>query len=234
MRKFLKFAGVAIATFIGVWVIIFIVFNFIIGKSEPDAEKRRAPQVKEAVFEAARDTITENSRKAMGALAAYMVVQGFFQLTELGAIAENNRAPSKTAFCDNFRNLYYGRDDSPEKDAPLDMLSKEIADAYAGPPRGNATWKEHATQPVPYSGYLFLDDPYVTDWNKECGLVAYPAEYGVTGRYIFWIGKDPGGRYADPKAGLGQPPTLLAPEDSPLHPKGAVKWKPLTPKTRLW
>ena len=116
----------------------------------------------------------------------------------------------KTQYCNNFRNLCYGF---------RGVLPREIADAFAGPAAGMPTVDGAAATATPYAGYLFLEDPGITDWNKSWGLIAYPVQYNRTGKDILCLNEEGVGVMNQEKRAGGLPkdgemPRLLTANES--------------------
>lgn len=125
-----------------------------------------------------------------------------------------NRRESK-GYCDNFRNLHYGRGSSGEQ---LLLISKSAADAFAGPPTGSPTSGDAPTSPIPYQGYVFLEDPSLgpDDWANDFALVAYPIEPGKTGSSIYLIDTEGTVFVKWAEADATGKPVLLKPGESPF------------------
>lgn len=170
------------------------------------------------------DGLTGNDETAVSALKAYATAQVTFQV---GKLNERSDAGAKgKSFCDNFRNLYYGRVDGME----LHLIALDMADAFAGRTTGKDTVGNAGKTPIPYDGYLFLEDPGMLGKTDQFGLVAYPAQYGVTGSAIYWIGAEGEVLKLDParrkvKAEQGKMPPLLLKSESPLVSRDG--WEPL-------
>lgn len=222
---------------IGVAAVIVAAVYFLFFSGSAEKSPHPAPQVRQpsslrpapTIDEASRSAIRANYKAVLGTLATYAVAQDMFKKAGLGAVVGNNPPGLEAAYCDNFRNLYYGSAGGVgEDDAPLDFLPREVADAFAGGASGNATRRNPSETAAPYAGYLFLDDPGVTDWAENCGLVAYPARYGQTGTLIFWVDTQANVLAMDPMSEAGKTPPLITASDSPLHREGAKKWRPLT------
>lgn len=152
-------------------------------------------------------------------LSEYHRAQGTFKSRDF---AKSINLPSNNkGYCDNFRNLYYGLDDQEQR---LGLISKDMADAFAGQTNGATTQGKENDKSLPYKGYIFLEDPYVVEnklWDEQFALVAYPRSY-TYGTNIWWIGKN--GNLLRLSVEHGQEPGLLTPEQSPLHPKCKVRW----------
>lgn len=128
-----------------------------------------------------------NEYAAVAALKAYLTAQVTYQVGKQGKVKGNSRTGDR-GYADNFRNLYYG---NPANDAGknLHLITKAMADAFAGPTRGaetvaSPTAPEAAAKA--HNGYLFLE-PADINYAKTCALAAYPEKLGVTGDKIFWI-----------------------------------------------
>lgn len=161
--------------------------------------------------------IRVNEEFAVAALKRYGTAQVQFQRARAGA------TPGLTAagrgYCDNFRNLHYGPD---PKGKPLRLIDKDFADAFGrpAPATGGASGES-----VPRHGYVFVDDPYLTErrlWDAEYGLFAVPAQPGKTGWSMFWIGKDD--RVLRHNLPVGEETPTVRPEDSPFHPGAGSEW----------
>lgn len=159
--------------------------------------------------------VAANEETAISALKAYATAQVTFQV---GKLNERSDAGAKGKFfCDNFRNLYYGRVDGKE----IQLISLAMADAFAGRTTGKDTVGNAGKTAIPYKGYLFLEDPGMLGKADQFGLVAYPAQYGVTGNTIYWIGTEGEVLKLDPakrkvKAEKGKMPPLLQKGESPF------------------
>lgn len=171
------------------------------------------------------------SRLVSGELSALSCLRNYHaaQLVVSSAATANvrNNVGRSTKYCDNFRNLYYGK--SKTGDA-MQLFPKEFADAFAKSTRGMDTAGECAIKASPYNGYLFFEDPFMVesgDWNENFALVAYPSEFGVWGRKIFWI--DARGQVFSTETNQekGSPPQLLRVEESPLFPGCTRDWEGL-------
>lgn len=161
-----------------------------------------------------------NESTAVTLLRAYDRSQRLFKLRGWAAVPGNNRRA--TGYCDNFRNLFYGRD---ERGEPLRLVSKGMADAFAAPSGGAAVADEAEGASAAFAGYVFLEDPFIAGnelWESKYGLVGYPVISGRTGTRMFWI-DDAGDILASPcTEGAFR---LLTPERSPLHPEGRHLWE---------
>lgn len=130
----------------------------------------------------------------------------------------------ESRYCDNFRNLYYGKDDKGNR---LVLIAPAMADAFAGPTQGTPTPEDAQLTSVPYQDYVYLEDPYVVNnrlWENEYGLVAYPVRPQRTGYHVFWIASD---QTVLKRKSNETTFRLLSEEESPLHPEGRKLWKGL-------
>jgi hypothetical protein len=169
----------------------------------------------------------EREALAVSALEQYAIAQVVFQVGRQGRNQVNTLSGSK-GYCDNFRNLHYGL---PVGGAAgidyLSLLSKEIADAFAGPAKGAPTFPGHNPAAVPYKGYLFLEDPFIAQkhgFDQDFALVAYPASK-ESGANIYWMGQA-GQIYFRPalsESGEFILPGSLGPQETPQTPQGLLK-----------
>lgn len=125
-------------------------------------------------------SVYENESTAYEALNHYAAAQSFYS----NATGKNNdqKAPR---YADNFRNLHYDR----EKDGgKVDLIVKKMADAYYSAASATPTieTEEKPGAQSPYMGYYFVEDPAITDWNREFALYAIPAS-PEAGDHILWI-----------------------------------------------
>lgn len=167
-------------------------------------------------------TMMSNEAAAVAGLRNYSRAQIVFEnggLAEIGGNSVRN-----VGYCDNFRNLYYGKNAFGHR---LSLILKDMADAWAGHTRGAPTRIDHENDGEAYWGYLYLEDPYVAGnglWETRFGLLAYPKYPQRTGYHIFWIGTDGDVLYRPgAKGGF----SLLTEEQSPLHPAGKNEWHEL-------
>lgn len=150
-------------------------------------------------------------------LRRYADAQTRFLADKLAEVPGN--AGAGAGYCDNFRNLFYGKD---EKGEPLALIPREMADAFAGPGTpapGGATAVSKS-----FKGYVYLEDPFIVNrglWGSRYGLVAYPIRPGGTGTKLLWIGED--GTVLSSSC-WDREHTLLREDQSPLHPKGRNLW----------
>lgn len=132
------------------------------------------------------EQIEENEKNAINALKFYTTAQVMFQVKGHGKDPANTASGAK-GYADNFRNLFYAADKDGK---PLEFISEGMANAFAGPTAGvpvsTASDRTPANTATPYNGYLFLEPPGL-DTATSFALVAYPVEFGVTGRRIFLV-----------------------------------------------
>lgn len=167
--------------------------------------------------------IMANEAMAIHSLKSYGTAQNTFKTLKLGEIAGNNKNTSGQ-YCDNFRNLHYGKD---TKNNPIVLINKVFADAFAGPSTGAEANGDAPSSAEPYSGYVFLEDPFIAKnglAGKTFALVAYPAKPGATGRNIYWIGEEGIVMMRPCKTDSGSYLTAIDSDDSPLSPNGALDW----------
>lgn len=160
---------------------------------------------------------------AIRMLKRYARAQSIFKTENIASVPGNTK--NKSGFCDNFRNLYYGKDRSGKR---AGLLYKDVADAYAGPAMGMPTPAPHADIPKAFKGFCYLEDPYVAAnalWETEFGLVAYPQTKRPHDYQLFWIGRD--GRVLTCRYESGRL-NLLTADQSPLHPEGQKYWRTYT------
>lgn len=175
--------------------------------------------------------IPANEANAVAALKSYAHAQETFKAGRHGRAAANTAA-GEEGYADNFRNLFYGNPVGENGDAGatwnLRLVNQPMADAFRAPTKGaptaSATIAPGETA-VPYQGYVFIEDPAIQDWTRDFGLYAYPTEYGVTGRNVFWIGRDGIVRSRDANAAKGELPPAYDARHSPLN--SPSRWKTL-------
>ena len=115
----------------------------------------------------------------------YCNAQEQFKSRQLSKIEGNTL--NYEGYCDNYRNLFYGID---LDGSPLKLIYKKFADAFAGPTYGAPTTNNHQTSPVIYKGFLYLEDPYISEnrlWEKQYGLIAYPQDPRKSGNIMIWV-----------------------------------------------
>ena len=178
--------------------------------------------------------VPKEERKVVAALQLYAAAQRTFAAKEQGSIPGNTLGGKESQYCDNFRNLYYGKSTmgmSIGKVKSLRLIEKSMADAFAGDTAGAPAPKSAVNAAVAEFGYLFLEDPGVKDWAGEFGLVAYPAKYIESGRniYCIWESGDSGAekglgvfaldmrKRTAGRAKKGETPPLLGEDESPRN-----------------
>lgn len=131
---------------------------------------------------------------------------------------------SIAGYCDNFRNLYYGLN---ADNAPIDLLSKDICDAFIGPSCGLSTMGENKKYGSEYLGFSFMDDPYMCVnnlWDNQFGLFAIPETISGNDTKMLWIGVDEVLMYTF----ITMNEFLeLSAEDSPANPSCRRQWFPM-------
>jgi len=143
-----------------------------------------------------------NEYEAMALLKRYAEAQ-----------AEFRKQHPEGVYCDDYRLLRYG----PERTFG-EMANIPVAFS----PEERETAVRRSLTPGD-GGYVFLEDPYVTNnslWATRFGLVAYPTLPGRSGRHVFWIGEE--GKVLFRYGGGAAP---FAEEESPLHRDGAKLWE---------
>ena len=198
----------------------------VLGKVAPGQPASTVSRRMEAVGEMDR-----NMETAVVALRNYATAQVTFQVGRQGR-AKSNSGSGPNGYCDNFRNLYYGnpalgKSGKVDPSVNLALISKAHADAFIYPSQNTDTVNSPTpapTDPAPYKGYLFTNDPGM-DFVSDFAQYAYPLAYGQTGSYVFWINSMGTVYKRDPKAKEGEIPPLYGPQDSPLH--APDKWQAL-------
>lgn len=200
-----------------------------------------------------RGRILYNEANAVGALQQYTTAQEIWRKSFFGGVEGNNfkyadNAANKDlnsgqrAFADNFRNLYYGVPRTGQT-VPIKLLSKAVADAFNPSARSGSyapvstrSSERATTTSVPYSGYVFLEDPFMNTgslgtanddmgWNVGYGLVAYPTAFGRTGNNLLWVGFNRKISMAVPNNGqVGQRPGAITAAQSPMNSKPTLTW----------
>lgn len=122
----------------------------------------------------------------------YATAQVTFQISTMGGI-DGNTSSGKRGYADNFRNLHYGVSPySHEKGKPAAMISREMADAFVADspitPTVDAAARP-AGKPVPFAGYVFVEDPAYSGWDTGYALFAVPAA-PESGKYVLWISQE--------------------------------------------
>lgn len=142
-----------------------------------------------AAKKSSRPSVRANERNAVAALKAYATAQVAYDLT------------FDSGYADDLRVLL----ERELQGKPAAFVTEDLARARMG------------EACVPYKGYVFVEDPAVSDWEEDFGLFAYPLEYGVTSRRVFWIGSDAVVMRRDPQSAPGKTPSFYDAEDSPLN-----------------
>ena len=161
-----------------------------------------------------RSRLRINESRAISLLKRYATGQDTFRKITAGGDAGVGER-----YCDDFRRLYYGENAQKGR---LELVPRQMADtltAFSGDDRETAA---RYGRPCRDIGYVFLEDPYITQnslWETRFGLVAYPLRPGTSGSWIFWIGEE----HVVKCCAIDQTGPLSA-EQSPLHPKGAALW----------
>ena len=145
--------------------------------------------------------IRDNEREASRALHQLSAAEADFRAND----RDDNHA--NDFWTGDVAGLYYLRPKSGGNPPELKLIERAIAEADAKP------LQPRVPSPVPYHGYFFiaLDEDDSTDGPKDrlykrdtggvppmgkvhneskFGFCAYPAEYGVTGRYTFIINEN--------------------------------------------
>lgn len=130
---------------------------------------------------------------------------------------------NSNGYCDNFRNLYYGLNADRK---PIEILPKEIADAFIGRPCGLPTMGDGEKHASRYKNFFYKDDPYICVnnlWDNQFGFYAIPATiYDGTSK-LLWIGVD----NVIMCTSITMDDVLnLSAEDSPRHPSCRRRWEP--------
>lgn len=151
-----------------IFCFIFVIFAFLVGGSVMRARER--------------SQLIGNQVNAIFALRSYGDAQKKYR-------AQSGSATAPGKYLDNFRNLHYGL---TNEGASLNLISKQFADAFAGPTTGSPTQGNATPVPTAYGGYLFLDDPVfsINERDSRFALIAYPEKVGVTGDDMFFIEDD--------------------------------------------
>ncbi len=156
MRMF-KNNWVNFLVFVLVSMLLFFVHN-----------KIRSP----SVVELRNDPLFAYHEFAQGALHRYLRAQELFKSSNYSAIPGNNRTTTPHQYCDNFRNLFYGRD---HENNLLMLITREFADAFT-PPTPGAPAREPATETgIPWGGILFSEWPSWNPDDEHATLTAYVA-----------------------------------------------------------
>lgn len=168
--------------------------------------------------------VKANSATAVSSLAEYRRAQETIRAkNRIAKEAGNNE---NAGFVDNFRNLHYSVD---MQGNPVSLIGKKMADAFAAPPKGRPTRENAPIESTPYKGYVFHEDPYLTEhslWNENFALVAYPVYPGRTGFEIYWVDSKGDVKYHRLPSGAKEL-ELIKPGDSPLNPRPAIQWEDL-------
>lgn len=167
--------------------------------------------------------ITTSEATAIAMLKSYYLAQRDFKNGRHGRAATNT-ASGADGYADNFRNLFYGNpvdeNGDPDNQKNLGLISQALANAFRSPLEGTATVSAPLSPdkaPTPYEGYVFCEDPAITDWTLGFGLYAYPVKSGSTGKWVFWIGADGGIHARVPHATSSLLPPAYDANQSPLH-----------------
>ncbi len=128
--------------------------------------------------------LKQNGDNAWLALRNYIQAQEYFKKYNLSSVLGNNQFASDYAYCENYRNLYYGCD---KKGNQLKLISKEMADAYAGPPLGHELLTNSNTSGTPFKGYHFVERYHDDGLMNNITLMAFPADFPNTGRFVLWV-----------------------------------------------
>lgn len=166
---------------------------------------------------------------AVRMLKRYAQAQNAFKAENLASVPGNTK--NGRGYCDNFRNLHYGKDRNGKA---VDLLYKDVTDAFAGPADGASTQEAGGRTSQAFRGFRYLDDPFIAAnalWDTQFGLVGYPVNAFGGVVQLLWIGAD--GKiliclYESDKL------DLLAAEQSPLHPEGRKHWNVLAQERNPW
>lgn len=119
----------------------------------------------------------------VNALKAYADAQDAFRTQGMGTTMGTHNNEQGNAYCPSF-SMMGGFQAARVEGKELTLLSGDIANAKPD---------------APYAGYYFTDDPNISNWNKQFGLYARPANYGTPFTTMYYIStnrviwkKDPG------------------------------------------
>ena len=173
-----------------------------------------------------------NEISACSMLRLHPSAQMLFSMKKFATIPGNTSLGlDESAYADNFRNLYYGKTDKGEH---IRLISQHMADAFLvdNALDGAPTPPEAPTVAKPYSGYYFVEDMFgmlpASGYSKKFTLMAFPAEYGISGYKIFWVDDTWKVKSYDPKVAKGTPASELARlfhPPTPLSDNPLVKWE---------
>lgn len=166
-----------------------------------------------------QDRLRANEATAVACLRSYWTAQNIHKKMA----AAPNAPEKKTAYCDKYPNLFYEKGPDGKR---LALIPNGHADAYAGAMRENSIPGKPNDEAKPYQGYVYLEDPIMSergDWNKDFALVAYPEKPGKTGNSLFWIDASGEVLRAD-VAGEWREGRLLDASESPLAENSALPW----------
>ena len=153
-----------------------------------------------------------NERWAYVILKNIFIAQITYSLIPGLPVPEEGGSP----FARNYRLLYYTPD--PRTGKPVGLISKRMADAFLldNPLSGPSAPSDAPARATPESGYYFIEDiteriPDSERATRPPAVLAFPAEYGITGNTIFWAGGTDGTVYRfNPKAPKGTTAAELA------------------------
>lgn len=131
---------------------------------------------------------------------------------------EQYRRVGNSGYCPDSRELFFGPGGSGSQYL---HISRHRINAFARNPETRAGI-------TPSHGYVFYDDPFVTEnglWREQFGYFAFPGMPGKTGMHIYWIGKS---RVVFMQEFVREMKVedAVSFDNSPLHPQGKVKWEP--------
>ena len=164
--------------------------------------------------------IRMNNAGAKSALRGYVAVQNY----------HIERNPNKT-YLDNFRNFHYCNQHNNTKRG---YINKNFADAFLidNVLQRTPTCPGAAKIAVPYNGYLYQEDFLGNPGNEydidRLAFIAFPAQYGVTGTYVFWVDKKGTVLCHDPHVKKGTRALELVGyyiHRTPLNEKTDLMWK---------